>query len=107
MTISISGAGAGHNPLRTGPSAKANSAAAFEQILESFKKAAAQTPEERVREAVLKKHDISEADYSRLPPEKREAIDREVAAAVKQLHERKTGVPAGETPYALVSKLLG
>lgn len=107
MTIGISGAGASHNPLRTSPSAKAGSASAFEQILESFKKAAAQTPEERVREAVLAKNKLTEDDYSRLPPEKRQAIDREVAAAVKQLHERKTGIPAGETPYALVSKLLG
>ncbi|MDF7773934.1 hypothetical protein P1X14_01635 [Sphingomonas sp. AOB5] len=106
MTIGISGTGAASDPLRSRPSAKASSAASFETILESFKKAAAQTPEERVREAVLKKHDLNEADYDRLAPEKRKAIDQEVAAAVKKLHERKTGVPATEHSFA-TDKLFG
>lgn len=78
----------------------------FDAILESFKKAAMETPEERARDAVLKKHNLSEEDYKKLPPKERDAIDKEVAEAVRKVHERKTGVAMGDAP-ASVEKMLG
>lgn len=71
----------------------------FATILDNFKKAASQTPAERAREAVLKKHDLSEAEYQKLPVEKRAAIDKEVADAVKKVTERKTGVALADRPW--------
>lgn len=88
-------------------SAQRKSGAAFEQILDAFRKAAFQTPEERAREAVLKKHDMTEEDYAKLPPREREAIDREVVEAVKKIHERKTGVPIGQPDFPRDTKLFG
>lgn len=70
----------------------------FDAILEAFKKAASETPEQRAREAVLKKHKLSEEDYKTLPPEKKDAIDKEIAEAVRKVHERKTGVAIGDAP---------
>ncbi len=70
----------------------------FDAILAAFNKAAHETPEERARDAVLKKHKLSEEDYKKLPPKEREAIDQEVAAAVRKLHERKTGIAFADTP---------
>jgi acyl-CoA reductase-like NAD-dependent aldehyde dehydrogenase len=82
------------------------SPADFEAILEAFKKAASETPEQRARDAVLKKHDLSEEDYKKLPPKERDAIDREIAEAVRKVHERKTGVAIGDAPVS-VEKMLG
>jgi hypothetical protein len=70
----------------------------FDSILEAFKKAASETPEERARDAVLKKHDLSEEDYKKLPPKEKDAIDKEVAEAVRKVHERKTGVAIADSP---------
>jgi hypothetical protein len=78
----------------------------FDAILEAFKKAASETPEERARDAVLKKHDLSEEDYKKLPPKEKEAIDKEIAEAVRKVHERKTGVAIGDTPVP-TEKLFG
>lgn len=82
------------------------SAADFEAILEAFKKAASETPEQRARDAVLKKHDLSEEDYKKLPPKERDAIDKEIAQAVRKVHERKTGVALSDAPVS-VEKMLG
>lgn len=101
-----------------GTSATGNSAAAllgspkkpekdFAAILEAFKKAASETPEQRVREAVLKKHDQTEESYQRLPQKAKEAIDREVSEAVKKLHERKTGVAMDGASFTPTEKLFG
>lgn len=70
----------------------------FEAILEAFKKAASETPEEKARDAVLKKHDLSEEDYQKLSPKERDAIDKEIAEAVRKVHERKTGVEISDSP---------
>ncbi|MDG2532957.1 hypothetical protein P6144_04810 [Sphingomonas sp. HITSZ_GF] len=78
----------------------------FDAILEAFKKAASETPEERARDAVLKKHDLSEEDYKKLPPKEKEAIDKEIAEAVRKVHERKTGVAIGDAPVP-TEKLFG
>ena len=73
----------------------------FDAILEAFKKAASETPEQRARDAVLKKHDLSEEDYKKLP-----ARQKEIAAAVRKVHERKTGVAIGDSPVP-TAKLFG
>lgn len=78
----------------------------FDAILEAFRKAASETPEERARDAVLKKHDLSEEDYKKLPPREKEAIDKEIAEAVRKVHERKTGVALGDSPVP-TEKLFG
>jgi len=97
MSLAINSASgiAGTRPA-TGPTAK--SPADFAAILEAFKHAAAQTPAERAREAVLKKHDMSEEDYRALPQAKRDAIDREIADMVRKVTEQKTHVPLSERP---------
>jgi Skp family chaperone for outer membrane proteins len=74
----------------------AKSSADFDAILEAFKKAASETPEQRAREAVLKKHKLSEDDYAKLPPEEKKAIDQEITEAVRKVHERKTGIAFGD-----------
>jgi len=76
----------------------ASSSSKFDEILEAFKKAVSQMPEDRARDAVLKKNNLSEDDYNKLPPEKKEAIDKEVAEAVRKVHERKTGVALPDSP---------
>lgn len=78
----------------------------FEQILEGFKKAASQTPAEKARERVLEKHKLSEAEYEKLPPEKRKVVDEEIAAAVRKVTERKTGVALPDQPWT-TAKLFG
>jgi Skp family chaperone for outer membrane proteins len=92
----------------TGATAETNgkSDTSFDAILEAFKKAASETPEERARDAVLKKHNLSEDDYKKLPPKERDAIDKEVAEAVRKVHEQKTGVAIGDTPLS-TEKMLG
>ncbi len=91
----------------SGPAASNGSSSAnFDAILEAFKKAASETPEQRARDAVLKKHDLSEDDYKKLPPKEKEAIDKEIAEAVRKVHERKTGVAIGDSPIP-TEKLFG
>ncbi|MEP9360512.1 hypothetical protein [Sphingomonas sp. KR3-1] len=92
----------------TGATSQANgkSDTSFDAILEAFKKAASETPEQRARDAVLKKHNLSEDDYKKLPPKEKDAIDKEVAEAVRKVHEQKTGVAIGDAPVS-VEKMLG
>lgn len=72
------------NTSRTG--AKAES---FDDVLRAFQEEAAKTPAERAREEVLKKHELSEDEYKKLPPEKRDPIDREIAEAVRRATARE------------------
>ena len=69
---------------KTGAAAAAARDARFDDILRAFQDEARKTPAERAREDVLKKHDLSEEDYRKLPPEKRDPIDREIAEAVRR-----------------------
>ena len=69
---------------RTG--AKAES---FDDVLRAFEKEAAKTPAERARDEVLKKHELTEDEYKKLPPEKRDAIDKEITAAVQRALAKK------------------
>lgn len=108
MSSITSIAGATGIGASTGATSQANgsSDANFDAILEAFKKAASETPEQRARDAVLKKHDLSEEDYKKLPPKEKDAIDKEIAEAVRKVHERKTGVTIGDAPVS-VGKMLG
>ncbi|MBC9031745.1 hypothetical protein IAG41_05010 [Sphingomonas sp. JC676] len=56
----------------------------FFSALDAFRKIADETPAERARDQVLEKHGVGEAGYEKLPPMKREAIDREVVEAVRR-----------------------
>lgn len=106
MTIGITGA------TNSGTSTSANFKAVkgtdkdFAAILEAFKKAAAQTPAERARETVLRKHEMSEEDYEALPQAKRKAIDREIADMVRKTTEQRTGVPLSELGFDM-TRFLG
>ena len=106
MTISIGATGATTSAVHTADfGAMAKPKLDFAKILENFKKAATQTPAEKARDAVLAKHKLSEADYQKLPPAERKAIDAEIVEAVKKVTERKTGVPLGDQPMG-TAKLL-
>ncbi len=100
--ISGIGASAAAQPAGTNGTSDLN----FDAILEAFKKAASQTPEQRARDAVLEKHKLSEEDYQKLPPKEKEAIDKEIAEAVRKVHERKTGVSIADAPLP-TEKLFG
>jgi hypothetical protein len=56
----------------------------FEQIFADFKKAAQEGPVARIRQAVLKKHNLDDNSYKALPPAERKSIDDEVAQTVKR-----------------------
>lgn len=59
--------------------------AAFAKILDAFKKEGAKTPAQRARDEVLKKHNLTEDDYNRLPSDQKKAIDAEIATAVQRV----------------------
>lgn len=101
---SITGANRGSSGA--GAPKTADPAADFASILDNFRKAAFETPAERARDQVLKKHNLSEADYQKLPPKDRDAIDREIVEAVKKVTEAKTGVMQSTADYP-TAKLLG
>jgi len=79
IASTAAGSGIGPKPSGTAPSDES-----FADILRAFEKEAAKTPAERARDEVLKKHNLSEEDYRKLPPEKRDPIDREIAEAVRR-----------------------
>jgi hypothetical protein len=72
------------------PSGQANSgqaapaAGGFDAAVEAFLKIAKQPPEERIREAILKRHGLTEAGYNALPRHAREAIEREIVEEIKR-----------------------
>jgi len=55
----------------------------FDKILEEFKKVASETPASRARDAVLKKHGLTEDSYKTLRGPAREAVDKEIEQAVR------------------------
>ena len=65
--------------------------AAFERILEAFKKEAAKTPAQRARDEVLRKHNLTEDSYRALPPEQKKVIDAEIATAVQRVLRANRG----------------
>jgi len=58
------------------------------RAIEDLKEAAAKTPGERARDAILERHGLDEKGYAALKAEDRKAIDEEIADAV----ERAMGV---------------
>ena len=66
----------------------------FDDVLRAFQEEAAKTPAERAREDVLKKHELTEEDYRKLPPEKRDPIDREIAEAVRRVTAKEKAASA-------------
>jgi len=71
----------------TGPGSKPASDAfgsTLDRALEDFKKVATQTPAERARDEVLKKHGLDEKAYTSLQADARKALDQEIADAVKR-----------------------
>lgn len=102
MAISSIGAAGGAGQSDTTANTKAagdSDPAAFERILDAFKKEAAKTPAERARDEVLKKHGLTEDGYRALPPEQKKAVDAEIATAVQRvLHaDRGKGFKGAET----------
>jgi len=61
----------------------------FDALLAKLKEEACKTPEERARDAVLRKHDLSEDGYRALPKDKRDEIDLEIALAVRRVAEQR------------------
>jgi hypothetical protein len=105
MTISsIYGTNGGTQAQGVGGAKGATDPAAFEKILEAFKKEAAKTPAERARDQVLKKHNLTEDDYKRLPSDQKKAIDAEIATAVQRVMraDKGKGFKGAETAATIV-----
>ncbi len=81
--------------------AQANSAADLDALFANLMKEASKTPEERARDAVLKKHNMSEADYNRLPKDARTGIDAEIAQAVKRVSDQRRALAAARNGAAV------
>lgn len=93
----INGASSGTGVGATGKSgmSKASPADDIEALFANLMKEARKTPEERAREGVLKKHNMSEDDYRRMPQAQRDGIDREIAQEVRRIAEmRRAGMAA-------------
>lgn len=105
MTISsIGGTNGATQAQGPGSTTGATDPAAFEKILEAFKKEAAKTPAERARDEVLKKHNLTEDDYKRLPSDQKKAIDTEIATAVQRVMraDKGEGFKGAETAATIV-----
>lgn len=92
MTISsIDGTNGATRARDAGGAKSAADPAAFERILDAFKKEAAKTPAQRARDEVLKKHNLTEDDYKKLPSDQKKAIDAEIATAVQRVMRADKG----------------
>ena len=84
-TPSATGATAGKSATKGLTSAQVD----FLAALEKLKEEASKTPEERARDDVLKKHNLSENDYRSLSADQRVGIDAEIKAAVQRVAEQR------------------
>lgn len=101
MTMSITGIGAGRQDIgSTASGGVSKPATAFDAILEALKKVGKQTPMERAREAVLKKHNLSEDQYSALQANERASIDTEIRDAVRKVAEAQMKPKRPDGQYA-------
>jgi len=91
MTIGSIGAAGQAGAAGTAKSANGSDPAAFERILDAFKKEAAKTPAERARDQVLKQHGLTEDSYRTLPSDQKKAIDAEIATAVQRVMHADKG----------------
>jgi hypothetical protein len=78
-------------------SARSSSAAddldAAKKIAADFTKEARKTPMERVRDSILKSHNMSPEQFDKLPADQKAGIEREIQEAIK----RAMKAPAGGT----------
>jgi hypothetical protein len=56
----------------------------FAKILADFRKAASETPFDRIRDAVLKKHGMTQDQYDQLSGPAKDAIAREIREAIQR-----------------------
>jgi hypothetical protein len=83
MEISGIGFGATKKPAaRAFVSAEAPSRA--DQVIAEFRKEARKTPMERIRDTILKKHNLTPEQFDALQPELKAAIQREIEEAMKR-----------------------
>ncbi len=66
---------------KTGLAAKDNGA---DSVVADFLKEAKKSPIERLREAYLKAHNMSEADLAALPPAERQSIEDDIRKAIQE-----------------------
>lgn len=86
VTNTLSGVGPSS---RAGTSTAVGGKSSFDQILAAFEKEAMATPAQRARDAVLKKHHLTEDQYSKLPKAEKDSIAREIADAVRRAMEQQ------------------
>jgi len=87
--------GAGLSRLK--PSESARNAVA------EFQHEASKTPLDRIKDSVLKKHDLSQEQFESLAQERRSAIQQEIEEAVKHaFKDAKSGVAPGSSANVLV-----
>lgn len=86
VTNNLSGVGPSSS---AGPSIAVGGKSSFDQILAAFEKEAMATPAERARDAVLKKHHLTEDQYNKLPKTEKDPIAREIADAVRRAMEQQ------------------
>jgi len=71
--------------------------AMFADLFKKLKEEASKTPEERAKDRVLEKNNLSQDDYNRLPRDKKESIDLEIQVAVRRVAEqRRAGLQNGD-----------
>lgn len=96
--------GAAHGASRAAPGTPAEPArtpdADFAALFARLREEACKTPEQRARESVLKKHDLSEEAYRRLPPDRRAGIDLEIAQEVRRVAEQRRAQSAARRGMA-------
>lgn len=92
MTFSVSTMGVS-SVRGVAPSAARHGAtgAPVDETAEAFLSEARKTPAERTREAVLKRHGVSQEDFDRRSPEQQTSIRQEVEAEMKRKLGRAQG----------------
>lgn len=85
--------------------AKAVKKTALDELEEYLRK----SPAERMREAILKRLGLTEADLAAMPPEKRTAVENEIAREIKEFmlgQQSSTPPQAGEQSALSIQSLL-
>ncbi|MHA6718002.1 hypothetical protein ACX40Y_01000 [Sphingomonas sp. RS6] len=78
MTFGVSAFGSVVSGALAGGTSPAPVRSAADDSREAFLREAKKSPAERTKEAVLKRHSLSEAQLDALPPERQAAIRREI-----------------------------
>ncbi|UYY75855.1 hypothetical protein [Sphingomonas sp. R1] len=92
MTFGVSAIGIGGVRGATASSAlHGTTGDAVDETAEAFLREAKKSPAERTKEAVLKRHSLSQAQYDALPPEKQAAIRQEIEEEMKRKLGRAQG----------------